>query len=362
MALNGVQNYTWTAHGGPEVYLGAGAEQFFPGEDSFQGKDYYEEFANAGYQVALNKTSLEAASSEERLLGIFSQNNLPTWLDRNIFTENLASFTNSPLGGDEPALDLPGLKEMTLKAVDVLANRGADSGFFLMSEAASVDKQMHSLDYDRALGDLLELDDTIRATIERLEELSILDDTLVLVTADHGHGFDVYGSADTVYIAENEDERMKRRGIGTYRNSGLSMYTSEVAGVSYGTGPNFPVNWSPRYTLAQGVGAFPDHRENFKVHADGPRSPTIRINDEYYANPEDAVDGYLVNGTVPLDTSNGVHSLTDVPVYAMHPKCQSIFQGTYSNIDVFYGIAECLGLSHNSDPGCSAKKHKKRYN
>jgi hypothetical protein len=35
------------------------------------------------------------------------------------------------------------------------------------SEAANIDKMMHVLDYDRALGDLLELDDTIRASMAR---------------------------------------------------------------------------------------------------------------------------------------------------------------------------------------------------
>jgi hypothetical protein len=35
------------------------------------------------------------------------------------------------------------------------------------SEAASIDKMMHALDYERALGELLELDDTVRATIAR---------------------------------------------------------------------------------------------------------------------------------------------------------------------------------------------------
>ena len=65
---------------------------------------------------------------------------------------------------------------------------------------------MHVLDYDRALGELLELDDTIRASIARvystllsvvsiidsqpdLEKIGQLKDTLIVVTADHGHGF-----------------------------------------------------------------------------------------------------------------------------------------------------------------------------
>lgn len=78
---------------------------------------------------------------------------------------------------------------MTLKAVEILHERGGKNGFFLMSEAASIDKQMHALDYDRALGDLLEFDDTIRATIEKLKSLNALEDTLIVVSADHGHGF-----------------------------------------------------------------------------------------------------------------------------------------------------------------------------
>lgn len=175
---------------GPDVYLGGGAEQFYPGKGSYQGKDYYAAFADKGYSVALNKTSLEAADPNERILGIFTQGNLPVWLDRNVLTENLAKLSNDPTGNKSAAADVPGLKEMTLKAVETLHNRGGERGFFLMSEAASIDKQMHALDYDRALGDLLELDDTVKATLEKLEELGILEETLVVVSSDHGHGFE----------------------------------------------------------------------------------------------------------------------------------------------------------------------------
>lgn len=189
-ALNGVTNYSWPNHGGPDVYLGGGAEQFLPGSGSYKGKDYYAEFANKGYAISYNKTSLAKTPKNAKTLGIFCRSNLPVWLDRNVFTDNIAKLNNDPRGARGAATDLPGLKEMTLKAVDVLHTRGGDKGFFLMSEAASIDKQMHALDYDRALGDLLELDDTVRATVKKLEELDILKDTLVVVSADHGHGFD----------------------------------------------------------------------------------------------------------------------------------------------------------------------------
>ncbi|KAI1263600.1 alkaline phosphatase H [Xylariaceae sp. FL1019] len=351
-ALHSVTNYTWTKQGGPDAYFGGGAEQFYPGADSYEGRDYYAEFSSAGYDIANTKSALIGLGNSSRALGIFCRSNLPVWLDRNIYTKNLAAFENDPHGAETPALDLPGLRDMTLKAIDVLHHRGGDKGFFLMSEGASIDKQMHTLDYDRALGDLLELDDTIKATIEHLKAIGELENTLVLVTADHGHGFDVFGGVDTKYLAQQKDNRSKRRAVGTYVNSGLSQYTVAAEGISYNTGTSFPVNWDPRYTLAQGFGAMPDHRENYRVHSEGPRTPATEIEgfdeDDLFANPEDAIDGFVVNGTLATEEAQGVHSLTDVPVFAMGP-CQEDFGGVYGNVDVFFKMASCLGLGQKSD-------------
>lgn len=183
-------NYSWTKQDGPDVFFGGGAENFLAGKGSYQGKDYFAEFEKKGYSISYNKTGLAAADPKEKALGVFCQSNLPVWLDRNVYTNNTKGLKNDPHGGEGDATDLPGLKDMTLKAVDILHNRGSDKGFFLMSEGASIDKQMHLLDYDRALGDLLEFDDTIRATVDKLEKLGILNETLVIVTADHGHGFE----------------------------------------------------------------------------------------------------------------------------------------------------------------------------
>jgi len=48
-----------------------------------------------------------------------------------------------------------------------------------------------------------------------------------------------------------------------------------------------------------------------------------------------------------------VHSLTDVPVFAQGP-CSEKFAGVYNNIDIFFNMAECLGLARgNSAPGSS---------
>lgn len=159
---------------------------------------------------------------------------------------------------------------------------------------------------------------------------------------------DVFGSSDTKYFDAQDDDRAKRSAIGVYENSGLSQYTSPKPGVSYNTGANFPLNWDPRYVIAAGLGANPDHREKFGV-GEKPRTPaTVGAGGEMFVNPEDRVGGFVVNGTLPTDQAQGVHSLTDVPVYARGP-CQEKFGGTYSNVDIFFKMAECLGLGHGKN-------------
>ncbi|KAK0286323.1 hypothetical protein LTR91_012462 [Friedmanniomyces endolithicus] len=356
--LHGIVNYTWTPWNGPDVLFGGGAEQFclpkLGGGPTYMGLDYYKVFGDAGYKVVYNNTEMQAASSSDRLLGIFSVSNMAKWLDRNVYTKNLLHQKNSPDCSGTDAVDQPGLKEMTIKAIDVLNTRATangSNGWFIMSEAASIDKQMHTLDYDRALGELLELDDTVKASIAHLTSLGVLNETLIVITADHGHGFDVFGNADTQYLNAQKDDRSKRNAIGTYQNSGESQYIN-TGNLRY-TDSFFPSNWDPRYTLAQGLGAHPDERENYQVHKDGPRLPATNITGfpatDYFVNPADNPTGFISNGTLPTNAAQGVHSLTDVPVFAMGP-CQETFGGVYNSIDVFFHIAGCLGLSRPNGP------------
>lgn len=150
---------------------------------------------------------------------------------------------------------------------------------------------------------------------------------------------------DTKYLNAQEDPRKKRGAVGVYANAGLSQYAMS-GNLSYGEGVYFPTTWDPRYTLAQGVSANPDHREDYQINKGGPRTPAVNITPaaDYYVNPKDSPTGFVVNGTLSVDEAQGVHSLTDVAVFAMGP-CQEKFGGVYSAIDIFYNMAECFGLS-----------------
>ena len=112
--------------------------------------------------------------------------------------------------------------------------------------------------------------------------------------------------------------------MGVYQNSGLSQYVVEQPGISYNTGANFPVNWDPRYAIAAGVSANPDHRENYKVNKTGPRVPASGSSG--YVSTFDNPDGLIVNGTLPTNEAQGVHSLTDVPVVSPAPPSPMSYQ------------------------------------
>ncbi|KAF2664968.1 alkaline phosphatase [Microthyrium microscopicum] len=347
--FNGVANYTWSNWTGVDVLFGGGAENFYNsslGGLTYLNRDQYAEAKKKGYGVVYNNTDLQKLPNNQRALGVFSVSNMAKWLDRNVFTTNLKNQNNSADGLKKDAIDQPGLKEMTLKAIDIVSARSNGSGWFVMSEAASIDKMLHVLDYDRALGETLELDDTVRATIAKLKASGQLNDTLIIVTADHGHGFDVTGSVDTKYLQAQNTTRAKRNAVGVYQNAGLSQYVM-TGNLTYANDSHFPSNWDPRYTLQQGVVTFPDRIEDYMVNKNGPRTPAVNTSaalDNYVANPKEHTHGILINGTLPLNEAQGVHSLTDVPVYAMGPG-QELFGGTYNNIDIFYKIAEVYGLS-----------------
>ncbi|ODO10012.1 hypothetical protein I350_02237 [Cryptococcus amylolentus CBS 6273] len=360
--LNGVSgNYSWYPWEGVDLLFGGGGENFLPSPGN-GNVSQFERWASHGYQVGYNKTALEAFDNAQRALAIFTQGNISTWLDQNVYTD-LLDLAVTPQG-ERGAHDQPGLKDMTLKAIDILHTRSKerDTGFMLMSEAALIDKEMHVLDIDRALGEVLELDDTVRAVLEHLEKIGELEDTLVVITADHGHGFDVFGSADTKYLKAQDSDRAKRNAIGTYGSSGLSAY-QVPDGVQPGnhsvfTGPQgagFPVTWDPRYTIAHGWTGTPDHREEYEVHTEHERLPAVKNTTGYFFNPEDNDRGFTMTGNLGVSEGQGVHSLVDVPVYAFGPG-HEYFRGVMNSPDLAFKVALALDLGKASNVTAPYKK------
>jgi alkaline phosphatase len=101
-----------------------------------------------------------------------------------------------PVKGAKPEVDQysdgdidenPRLADMVVAALDVLSQN--DHGFWLMVEAGDVDWGNHDNNIDCSIGAVLDGDDAIHAMTDWIEKHAGWDDTVMIVTADHGHYF-----------------------------------------------------------------------------------------------------------------------------------------------------------------------------
>lgn len=81
----------------------------------------------------------------------------------------------------------PSLKDMTALAVKQLAGR--QEGYFLLVEAGRIDHAHHFSNAYRALADTVALSDAVQWAVENVD----LQETLILVTADHSHTMTISG-------------------------------------------------------------------------------------------------------------------------------------------------------------------------
>lgn len=312
----------------PEVILGGGLRYMLPasadGSARDDERDLLAEYEAAGYMVVQTRSELTttvAGGPPERLLGVFQDADMNSWLDRNVFTATIGAHT-----------DQPGLDDMTLAALDVLNQN--ENGFYLMVEAAGIDKSLHPLDADRALADLIEFDNAVRAAIGWLAEHA--PDTLVIVTSDHGHGYDVYGTVDTARMNAAADDAARRNSIRVYARAGFPTYTDD-------DGDGFPDDWTPSITLAGLSGSRPDSTEDFQAN-EQPRVPALEVEEgTVIDNPDDDPNGFFAGGTLPMESEGAVHTLQDVPVFAAGPGA-AYFGAVLDNTDLFFGMAYALGL------------------
>ncbi|KAL1932005.1 hypothetical protein VTP01DRAFT_9061 [Rhizomucor pusillus] len=348
--LHGAAN--WTVPVAPDVWLAGGAE-YFKGEKALNGTDYYPLFEEAGYKIVMNKKDLKKYNGKDKLLGVFRKGIMDVWMERNVFVNNTVGNEAAPdlSGKDQLGSDQPGLSDMTIKALEVLKKRGGKDGFFLMSEAASVDKQLHPLDFPRAYAELLELDVTVKNTIEWLKKNGEYEDTLILITADHAHGFDVWGSVDTRYIKKASADKDMRKSIGVYGHAGWPGYEDN-------DNDGFPDNWNPEVVLAAGTNNGPDHYEAWQLSTVGTRTPAVEENGINVANKQDMVGNYGAgldwHGNLPVEESSGVHSASDVFLYSNGPSSDR-FKKTIENYELFFRMTEAMDIQRPS-------KHEKKQN
>ncbi|MBV7521283.1 alkaline phosphatase [Ensifer sp. ENS12] len=314
----------------PDVLLGGGSAYFLakdvPGSKRKDDKDYIAEFKNAGYALATDKTELAAAtgSNQDKLLGLFHTGNMDVTLDREFLKKGtVEKFPNQP-----------GLVEMTKVALDKLSKN--PEGFFLMVEAASVDKMSHPLDWDRALVETIEFDKAVGVA---REFAAANPDTMIVVTGDHTHGVAIIGTVDD----EKPGEDMREK-VGTYDDAGFPNYEDK-------DGDGYPDRIDVRRRLFLAANNGPDHYETFRPKLDGPFVPAVQNEaKEYVANEayKDVPGAVFVQGNIPKDGDTGVHAVDDVVLQAAGPGSEG-FRGYMEQSDVYRVLADAFALGTAKD-------------
>ncbi|NED98450.1 alkaline phosphatase [Phytoactinopolyspora alkaliphila] len=307
----------------PDVWMGGGASFFWPqtqdGSNRDDARDVIKEFGEVGFTHVGSRAELKAAMASgapEKLLGLFHPRNMDVYIDRQLIKQP------EVLGEWD---DQPTLMEMTEAALEVVGQN--DNGFFLMVEAASIDKMEHPLDGPRATYDTIEFDQAIGVAKKWAEGR---DDTLIVVTADHNHSMSIVGTHD-------RRDAEGRAANGVYGDAGFPTYVDN-------DGDGFPDDPNPDVSLFFGWSNHPDHTDDFQ-HNTVFQQPALvdPESGEAVDNPNRDPDGELQVGNLPHPQTNCVHTVEDVSVFASGPGAAR-FNAFLDNTEVFYAMMDALGL------------------
>ena len=291
------------ASNGIEVVLGGGRRHFLPAESAASSTDDLNRGQRldnrnlvAEWQIAYpdglyvdNLTDFTHQVDEKtgRLLGLFNHSHLRYEADRK----------------DKQALE-PSLSDMTAKAIAILDNN--PKGFFLMVEAGRIDHAHHVGNAFNALEDTIELSEAVQTAIENTDTAN----TLIIVTADHGHVFTMAG--------------YPKRG---------NPILGKVVSVG-DSKPTLAADNRPYTTLGYANGRGHRHLES-KTNADAGYLLDIAAGRHDLSTIDTTAHGFFQEALVPSEYET--HSGEDVPVYAIGPGSHLI-TGSNEQTIIFHAI------------------------
>lgn len=403
-----------------DVVMGGGAVHWMR-ESNPQLKDFYQyarggrkdvdllaDVAPAkGYTVVRNVDELRAAPTDRKLLGIFTgefrtgssglgPDNLPGALDR-LVARGAATIRGKGVNDPEIGMNtappqgtgcgatvaecfrkVPMKVEMVDKAIAVLdtlaaQSRRKDGGWMLLVEQSQSDKLGHILEYDRAIYEVVELDQTVAATGRRLASDKR---ALMIVTADHAQPQTIIGVALTGALvgqagacftttdggypitlgsaADKDRPCDLQDAIGTFNDATFPTYEDR-------NGDGFPDDPDPAIKLIIEDGGRPTYSTSFLTNfqplkPNGSRKDADGkvINQPAVPNPARQPEGLLMTGNMPTrnvkggasKTSGGInvapHTGDDVLVSAQGAGAAN-FAGYYENTAISTRLSLALG-------------------
>jgi len=303
--------YTGVDVDGIDVAMGGGRRHFLPKDAAFNSPDAVsdvegdrtdERDLTAEWQTmyengvyVYDQAGFDAIDTEsvERVFGLFNESHMQYEADRG-----------NDIAGE------PSVAEMTETAINILDNN--ENGFFLMVESGRIDHAHHAGNAAGALTDTLAFEEAVMTAVENTDP----SETLILVTADHGHVFTIAG--------------YPKRGnpiLGKVVNVGSDDAATAADGTPYTT---------LGYTNGLGFRNLGDETDSDATYALENAAGRVDI-----TNIDTTTPGYHQEALIPL--SSETHSGEDIALHAKGPGSQ-LAQGVIEQNVVFHLINQALGL------------------
>ena len=300
--------YAGAKSDGIEVVMGGGRRHFLPEKSSADtentlkgnrpdGRNLISEW-KALYPKGLflnNRADFDSADFDraQKIFGLFNKSHMRFDADRK--TKKIKE---------------PSLSEMTDKAIQVLAKN--PKGFFLMVEAGRIDHAHHAGNAYNALSDTVEFSNAVEVALNKTST----EDTLIIVTADHGHVFTMAG----------------------YPKRGNPILGKVI---SMGeTKPKLALDNLPYTTLGYANGR--GHRHlGLETNADECYDGPIFAGRANLIGKDTTQSGFFQESLIPLQSET--HSGEDVAIYASGPGAHLI-SGSNEQTIVFHAINHAGGL------------------
>jgi alkaline phosphatase len=326
---------------GIEVVMGGGRRHFLPKDPAFNspdavsttegdrtdGRNLVAEWQTAYPQGSyiFDQAGFDSINpyTTERVFGLFNESHMQYEADRQ-----------NDIAGE------PSISEMTAKAIDILDNNR--KGYFLMVESGRIDHGHHAGSAFNALTDTVELSKAVEAAVKNVN----MDETLIIVTADHSHVFTIAG-----YPKRGNPILGKVVGVGSDSPS-LASDGMPYTTLGYTNGLGYA-----------DLGDEADADARYEQPIDAGRKDLTHIDTE--------ASGYHQEALVPL--SSETHAGEDVAIYGKGPGAHMV-SGTNEQSVIFHVMNRSANLekqassqmngrgNHHDRDKHQDRDHHKHYN
>lgn len=234
----GCRDIAWQlvkAENGPQIVMGGGSQHFFGADRFGERRDADADLVSDWLAGGANRRYITSADQlvdlqvGEQVLGLFAYEHMTFMAEKT------------------PDSTEPTLTQMATTAVRLLEE--GDAGYFLLVEGGRIDHGHHDAKPGFAMLETQEFANAVAGVMEMID----LEETLVLVTADHSHvftlgGYATRGNPILGYVVKNDDRGLRMDGPDIAADG--QPYTV----LSYANGPGF-VRELPRPEPETGIEA-----------------------------------------------------------------------------------------------------------